>query len=267
MKESAIEARRVSAGYRDRQVLHEVSIEVPRGTWLGLIGPNGSGKSTLLGALSGQVRLTGGDVRIAGRSLTRHTPRELARVLALLPQSPPPPAGITVRELVTQGRYPHRGVLQFSDRADRGAVADAIRLVGLSGFEDRYVAQLSGGERQRAWMALTIAQAAPIVLLDEPTTFLDLGHQFELLELVQELRRSRDWTVITVLHDVNQAAAFADQLVVLDRGAVVAEGTPEQVVTEELLRHRFGVTASVHLDPGTGRPHCTPRASTSRRAS
>ena len=267
MKGLAIEARSVSAGYRDRRVLHEVSLDAPRGTWLGLIGPNGSGKSTLLGALSGQVRVDGGDVRIAGRSLTEHAPRELARVLALLPQSPPPPAGITVRELVTQGRYPHRGVLQFSDRADRGAVADAIRLVGLVGFEDRYVAQLSGGERQRAWMALTIAQAAPIVLLDEPTTFLDLGHQFELLELVQELRRSRERTVVTVLHDINQAAAFADQLLVLDHGTVVAEGTPEQVVTEELLRRRFGVTASISLDPGTGRPHCMPRASTSRRAS
>lgn len=267
MTDSAIEALGVCAGYREHPVLHDVTLRVRPGEWVGLLGPNGSGKSTLLGTIGGSVRATAGEVRVAGALLSATPPKERARALAILPQSPPPPAGITVRELVVQGRHPYRGAWQFSDRADRGAVDEAIRLVGLQGFENRYVERLSGGERQRAWMALTIAQSAPIVLLDEPTTFLDLGHQFELLELVEELRRARDWTVVTVLHDINQAARFADRLVVLADGGIVADGQPEDVVTEELLRERFGVAASVSLDAVTGRPTCTPWASTARSQS
>ncbi|MFT3889195.1 MAG: ABC transporter ATP-binding protein [Arachnia sp.] len=264
MSDDAIEATGVCAGYRERRVLHDVSLRGRPGEWVGLLGPNGSGKSTLLGALGGAIKVAAGEVRIAGRPLATTPPRERARILATLPQSPPPPAGITVRELVLQGRHPYRGALQFSDRADAAAVAEAIALVGLRGFEDRYVERLSGGERQRAWMALTIAQSAPIVLLDEPTTFLDLGHQFELLELVEELRTARNWTVVSVLHDINQAARFADRLVVLSDGRVVADGVPSEVVTEDLLRERFGVAAAVTVDPVTGRPTCTPRASTAR---
>ncbi len=266
MTDQVIEVRDVRAGYRRHRVLDGVSLHVEQGEWLGLIGPNGSGKSTLFGTLTGQVGVESGEVLIAGRPLGSRSPREQAKVLALLPQSPPPPVGITVWELVMQGRHPHRGALRFTDRADRAPVADAIAMVGLDGFEDRYVELLSGGERQRAWMAMTIAQAAPILLLDEPTTFLDLGHQFELLELVDDLRRRRDLTVVTVLHDINQAARFADRLVVLDDGRIVADGRPAEVVTEALLRERFGVAASVGIDPITGRPTCAPRASVARAA-
>lgn len=264
MTDRVIEVCQVRASYRRRRVLDGISLRVDRGEWLGLIGPNGSGKSTLFGALTGHVQIESGEVVIAGQPLGGRSPREQAKVLALLPQSPPPPVGITVWELVMQGRHPHRGALRFTDRADRAPVADAIAMVGLAGFEERYVEQLSGGERQRAWMAMTIAQAAPILLLDEPTTFLDLGHQFELLELVEELRQRRELTVVTVLHDINQAARFADRLVVLDGGRVVADGPPAEVVTASLLRERFGVAASVSIDAVTGRPTCAPRSSVAR---
>lgn len=260
MTHPALSAHHLSAGYPSEPVLRDISLSVARGEWLALIGPNGSGKSTLFAALTGSLAATGGQIMIDGKPRGARTAREQAKVLALLPQSPPPPAGITVRELVMQGRHPHRGALRFSEAADRAPVAEAIALVGLAGYEDRYVERLSGGERQRAWMAMTIAQAAPIWLLDEPTTFLDLGHQFELLELIHTLREQRGLTVITVLHDINQAARFADRLLVLNHGTVIADGAPSDVITTELLREHFGVEASVSIDDVTSRPVCAPRA-------
>jgi iron complex transport system ATP-binding protein len=186
--------------------------------------------------------------------------REIARRLAVLPQLPSTPGSMTVRELVEQGRYPHVGAFRMLRRQDKEAVARALEATGLLAFVDRDVDQLSGGERQRTWVALALAQGTPTLFLDEPTTFLDVGYQMELLHLVRRLNTDSGITVVMVLHDLNHAAAFADRVVCLHDGVIVADGRPEQVITEQLLRDVFRVEASVLSDPVTGRPVFIPHS-------
>lgn len=246
--------------YGARTVLTGLAAEVRSGEAVGLVGPNGSGKSTLLRALARLLTADQGVVLLDGADIHRLPTAQVARRLAMLPQGPVPPGSITVRELVEHGRFPHRGMFARTTAADRQAVREALELTGLTGFADRYVDRLSGGERQRAWIALTIAQQTPVLLLDEPTTFLDIGHQLEVLDLVHRLRQERNLTVVLVLHDLNQAARYSDRIVVLRSGAVVADGPPSQVVTAELLSTHFGVRATVTTDPVTGSVVCLPYA-------
>lgn len=248
--------------YGTRAVLDSVSITLDEGELVGLLGPNGSGKSTLLRACARLLTPSTGLVELFGQPLERLSSREVAQRLAVLPQAPPVPVGLTVRELVHHGRHPHRRAWTRASRADEDAVGDAIARTGLKSMAQRDVGTLSGGERQRVWMALVLAQATPLVLLDEPTTFLDLGHQWELLELVADLRRSHGLTVMVVLHDINQAARFCDRLVVLDQGRVVAQGEAGEVVTPSLLAETFGVECDV-LEQA-GRPVALPRRSHAR---
>ena len=220
----ALSARGLTVGYGTRAVLADLDLDVYDGEVLALLGPNGSGKSTLLRTLGALQPPLAGTVAVRGHDPARISPRRLARLLAVLPQGPVAPPGLSVRDLVLLGRHPHRGLLARPGRADHAAVAEALELTGTATFAEREVASLSGGERQRVWMALTLAQHANVLLLDEPTTFLDLGHQFELLELVTDLRERRALTVLMVLHDIDQAARFADRIAVVGTRRPTANG-------------------------------------------
>ena len=256
----AFTAEEVSTGYRRHVVSRRLSLTIERGTRTALVGPNGSGKSTTLKTLARLIAPLSGAVYLDGQDINRLPTRRVARRMAILPQVHEVPAELTVMELVEQGRFPHVGVLGMLRRRDDEAIRDAIRMTRLGEFVHRPIDTLSGGERQRAWMALALSQRTEILLLDEPTTFLDVGHQLDLLELVSGLNRDRGVTVVMVLHDLNHAARFSDRMVALSGGEVVADGAPAEVLTPRLLRECFGVEASVITDPKTRSPMCIPHS-------
>jgi len=258
--DAAASAAGITAGYSATPTLRDVSIDLPAGACTAIVGPNGSGKSTLLRVLAGLLRPAHGSVTILGDDAISLAPRARARRMALLAQGPTPPEHLTVRQLVEQGRYAHAGPLGMLRTQTSAEIDEALDAVGIAHLADRLVHELSGGERQRAWLAMTLAQSAPLLLLDEPTTFLDLGHQLEVLELLDRLRRQRRLTIVAVLHDLNHALAIAEQLVVVAGGRIVAVGPPADVVTAELLREVFGVTAHLGRVPATGRPFVVPLA-------
>jgi len=255
-----LRARRLAVGYGDRPVVEGLDLAITAGTVTALVGPNGCGKSTTLKGLARLLGPSAGAVYLNGRAIRDLPAREVARELAVLPQAPAVPAAITVRELVEQGRFAHSGPLRMLRRQDHAAVAAALAETGLVPFADRPLDQLSGGERQRAWIALALAQETPTLLLDEPTTFLDIGHQLETLELVRRLNRERGKTVVMVLHDLNQAARYADRMVVMAAGRIVADGPPADVLEPELLARVFRIRATVLRDPACGAPVCLPYA-------
>ncbi len=236
-------AQDLQVGYGNQTILKNLSIEIERGKVTALVGPNGSGKSTLLKTLARLLSPSSGQVYLNGVALTRLATRDIARQLAILPQNPVAPPGLSVGELVEQGRFPHVGPLGMLRRQDREAIAEALSLTAMTEFAHRRLDNLSGGERQRAWISLALAQETPLLLLDEPTSFLDIGHQLEVLEIVRQLNRDRAMTIILVLHDLNQAARYSDRMVVLKRGRIIADGTPRRVLTPELLAEAFGVRA------------------------
>ncbi|MEI4472193.1 ABC transporter ATP-binding protein [Frigidibacter sp. MR17.24] len=245
-------------GYRERAVIDGLNLSFPPGAVTAILGPNGCGKSTLLHALARLAPPRAGRVTLGGEDVARMAPRALARRLAILPQSPVAPEGITVAELVRRGRAPWRGLLAPFSAADAQACAEALAAVAMTGLAERPMAELSGGQRQRAWVALVLAQATPLLLLDEPTTFLDLPHQIELLALLRRRNRAAGTTVIAVLHDLNLAARFCDHLVLLGPDGLVAEGPPDRVMTEAALMRAFGLAARVLPDPVTGGPMVVP---------
>ncbi len=250
----SVEARGVSIGYERRVVIEQVDLAIRAGGVTCLVGPNGSGKSTLLKGCARLLALRAGTVLLQGEELGSLSSMEIGRRLAVLPQSPSTPSSLTVQELVEQGRYPHAGALRMLRRQDHEAVHRALSRTGLLRFSDRDVEHLSGGERQRAWIALALAQETPMLFLDEPTTYLDIGYQLEVLHLVRRLNEEQGITVVMVLHDLNHAAAYADRVVCLSQGAVVADGDPETVITPQLLRDVFRVEATVVKDPRSDRP-------------
>ena len=250
----------VSTGYRTRVVSWRLDLSIAPGTMTSLVGPNGSGKSTTLKTLARLIKPRSGVVYLSGQDINRLPTRQVARQMAILPQVQEVPAELTVMELVEQGRFPHVGTLGMLRRRDDDAIEDAIRMTRLGKFVDRPIDTLSGGERQRAWMALALAQRTEILLLDEPTTFLDVGHQLDLLELVAGLNRDRGVTIVMVLHDLNHAARFSDRMIAMYDGEVVADGSPGEVLTPGLLRDFFGVEASVVTDQNTGSPMCIPHS-------
>ncbi|MEO8287955.1 MAG: ABC transporter ATP-binding protein [Chloroflexota bacterium] len=256
----ALHGDNVRVGYNDRTVIEGLSLMIHRGEITALVGPNGSGKSTLLKALARLLKPTAGAVYLDGKVITRMPTSEVAREIAILPQGPVAPEGLTVGELVEQGRYPHAGALKMLRRQDHDQIGEALALTGMEEFAHRALDSLSGGERQRAWIALALAQATPVLLLDEPTTFLDIGHQLEVLELVKKLNTERQMTIILVLHDLNQAARYADRMVALDKGKIVTDGTPIDVLTPALLAGLFKVHAHIIRDPERGTPVCLPYA-------
>lgn len=257
---STLAADSVQAGYDARPVLHGVSVDLVPGGVTVLVGPNGSGKSTLLRTLARLHSPDAGIVTVDGVDAAHLRGRELARRLAFLPQGSPIPAGITVRELVGHGRYAHRGALGRVRSSDHEALDWALAVTGTAAFADRHVDGLSGGERQRVWIAMVLAQQTGVLLLDEPTTYLDLRYQVEVLGLTRNLADQHGITVGLVLHDLNQAAAYGDHVVVLAGGAVLATGSPEQVLTGETIEAAFGLPVHVVAHPLTGRPTCLPYA-------
>ena len=255
-----LRADTVSIGYGQRIVVEDLSLELMKGGITALVGPNGSGKSTLLKTLARLLKPSTGEVYLNGTAISRMSTSVVAQEIAVLPQGPVAPAGLTVGELVEQGRYPHAGPLKMLRKQDYAAIGEAMRLTGMEDFANRSLDSLSGGERQRAWIALALAQETPVLLLDEPTTFLDIGHQLEVLELVEQLNRERGMTVVLVLHDLNHAARYASRMVALKDGEIVADGPPSEVLTAELLDFLFGVHAHIISDPETGKPVCLPYA-------
>jgi iron complex transport system ATP-binding protein len=230
-------------------VLQQLSLSIADRDVVALVGPNGSGKSTLLRALGRVLRPKGGTVYLDGKSMREWPTREVARRLALLPQGPTLANDLTVEELVRLGRSPHQGILGLPTREDEDAVRWAIAETGISGMAGRRMSALSGGERQRVWVAMALAQEPQVLLLDEPTTFLDLNHQLEVLDLIRYLNREHGITVVMVLHDLNQACRYARRVVMLSRGQVYADGPPSEIVSPETLREVFGVEARVMPGP------------------
>ncbi|MDT9594244.1 ABC transporter ATP-binding protein [Nocardioides zeae] len=243
--------------YDERVVAEGLSVAVPDDRFTVILGPNACGKSTLLRALSGLLTPAAGEVLLDGAPMRALSAKERARRLALLPQTMSAPEGITVRELVHRGRFAHQRVLRRHSASDQRAVHDALEETRVADLADRRLDELSGGQRQRVWIAMTLAQDTPLVLLDEPTTFLDLPHQIEVLNVLHRLV-ARGRTVVAVLHDLNLAARYADHVVALRDGTVVAEGPPEQTITAPLLREVFALEASVLPDPLTGAPMVVP---------
>jgi iron complex transport system ATP-binding protein len=255
-----LRADRLHVALGGQTILRDVTLQLAEGAITALVGPNGSGKSTLLRTLARVLKPRAGAVLLDGRDIRSAPTAQVARRLAYLPQDAATPAGVTVRALVELGRRPHLGRLGFLGREDRVAVDWALDVCGLSALAGRRADTLSGGERQRAWLALALAQRTSLLLLDEPTTFLDLRHQLEVLACVRRLRDEHGLTVCWVLHDLNAAAAFSDAMVWLRDGRVLAAGPSEDLLTPELVRRAFGVDAAVVADPRTGRPVCLPFA-------
>lgn len=249
-----LEARDLCAGHGRTVVVPELDLVVESGTVTALVGPNGSGKSTLLMTLARVLRRQSGEVLLDGRPLRELSSTAIARRLGVLPQSAVVPPGATVREVVEQGRYPQVGAWAMLRRRDDAALHLALALTGLTRLADRRLDSLSGGERQRAWIAMTLAQETGVLLLDEPTTYLDVRHQIDLMDLVRQLRDEQGITVVMVLHDLNQAARYADRIIAMRDGRVLADGSPREVLTAEVLRTVFDVDAVVVDDPVTGRP-------------
>ncbi|GAA4686888.1 ABC transporter ATP-binding protein [Nocardioides nanhaiensis] len=255
---SPLAAHRLAAGHGRRAVVAPLDLALEPGTITVLVGPNGSGKSTLLMTMARVLRPLGGEVLLDGEPIGARSSVEVARRVAVLPQTAVTPPGATVRALVEQGRYPQLGPWAMLRRRDDAALRRALALTGLEGLADRRLDQLSGGERQRAWIAMALAQETGVLLLDEPTTYLDVRHQVDLMRLVEQLRDEQGMTVVMVLHDLNQAARHADRVVALREGRVVADGAPHEVVTPAVLREVFDLAAVVVEDPVTGRPLFVP---------
>ena len=248
----------VRLGYGDRTVVDGVDLVVPPGEVTAIIGANACGKSTLLRGLARLLRPQGGAVLLDGRDVHRSSTRDVAQRLGLLPQSPLAPEGVTVGDLVARGRAPHQRWWQQWSAEDERAVAAAMAATDVSAFADRLVDELSGGQRQRVWLAMALAQDTEVLLLDEPTTYLDLAHQVDVLELVAALNASQGRTVVMVLHDLNHAARYATHLVAMKDGRVVAEGPPAEVVTEAVVAEVFGLSCVVVPCPVTSRPLVVP---------
>jgi iron complex transport system ATP-binding protein len=257
-KDRALEVQQVTLAYQDRVVVSDLSLVVPAGRVSVIVGANASGKSTLLRAMARLLAPRSGRVLLDGRIIGDMPTREVATVLGLLPQSPQAPEGIAVADLVGRGRYPHQGWVRRWSAADDAAVAEALAATDTGDLADRPVDQLSGGQRQRVWIAMALAQRTDVLLLDEPTTFLDVAHQVEVLDLLTDLNRDRGTTIVVVLHDLNLAARYADHLFAMKDGRLVAQGDPRAVVTEELVAEVFGMSARVIPDPVSGTPLVLP---------
>jgi len=256
--EHSLAADGLAVGYDKREIIHDLSVRIPTGKISVIVGANACGKSTLLKTLARLLRPSRGTVLLDGKSIHSIPTREVATKLGLLPQSPTAPEGITVADLVGRGRYPRTGWIRQWTRTDDEAVAAAMTSTDVLEIADRPIDELSGGQRQRVWIAMALAQETDILLLDEPTTFLDLTHQFEVLDLLVDLNRSDQRTIVLVLHDLNQACRFGDHLIAMKDSAIVAEGNPARVITEQVVQDVFGLAVKVVPDPVAGTPMVVP---------
>ncbi|MFG2180178.1 ABC transporter ATP-binding protein [Streptomyces abikoensis] len=257
---SRLSAESVTLAYDGRVIAEDLSVAVPDNSFTVIVGPNACGKSTLLRALSRMLKPRAGSVLLDGAAIGSYPARKVARTLGLLPQSSVAPDGITVADLVARGRHPHQGLLRQWSPEDERIVQESMAATGVAALADRYVDELSGGQRQRVWIAMALAQRTPLLLLDEPTTFLDIQHQIEVLDLCAELHENQGRTLVAVLHDLNHAARYATHLIAMRDGRVVAEGAPGDIVTAELVERVFGLRCQVIDDPQTGTPLVVPAA-------
>ena len=257
---AALCAENLTLAYDQNVIIRKLGVTIPEGKITALVGPNGCGKSTLLRALARLLKPKGGSVYLDGEAISTLSTKAVAKKLGILPQGPAAPEGLTVRELVAQGRYPHQGFFQGWSRKDEEALVWALETTRMSDLADRPLDALSGGQKQRAWIAMTLAQETPILLLDEPTTFLDMAHQVEVLSLLDELNAREGHTVVMVLHDVNQACRYAHHLIALKAGEIIDQGSPDEVIGETLLRKVFELECCVVPDPVSGTPLCLPKS-------
>ncbi|WP_368658228.1 ABC transporter ATP-binding protein [Metabacillus halosaccharovorans] len=254
----AFQAEGITAGYDNKTILHDVSISIPSNKISIIIGANGCGKSTLLKTMARLIKPTSGQVTLGGKPIHKIPPKQLARVLGLLPQSPIVPEGITVADLVGRGRFPHQTFLKGWTKKDYEAVGEAMEIMKITEFADRHIDELSGGQRQRVWIAMALAQQTDILFLDEPTTYLDITYQVEILDLLTDLNRKYGTTIVMVLHDINLSARYADHIFALHKGKLVAEGEPAEVITSTLIEDIFGLHCTVVEDPISGSPSVVP---------
>lgn len=251
-----IETHSISIGYGNGDIVTDLTLEIPRGKITSLIGANGCGKSTILKTIARIQKPTKGTIYLDGKAISQLTTKEVAKQLAILPQSAEAPAGMTVFELVSYGRFPHQSGLGRMTAHDKDVIEWALTVTGMHSYFDRYVDELSGGQRQRVWIAMALAQETEIVLLDEPTTYLDMAHQLEVLELLKKLNEEEKRTIVMVLHDINQAVRFSDYICALKNGAIVHHGPAEEVMTKEVLREVYNIDATIGIDPKTNKPIC-----------
>ncbi|MDT3424958.1 iron complex transport system ATP-binding protein [Paenibacillus forsythiae] len=253
-----LHTKQLDISYADRLIVKNLNLSIPHGKITALVGANGSGKSTILKTMARIMKPQGGGVFLNGKSIHSQSTKEIAKQLAVLPQSPVAPDGLTVFELVSYGRFPHQKGFGSLTKQDKEIVSWAIQATGLAAFSDRAVDQLSGGQRQRAWIAMALAQETDMLFLDEPTTYLDMTHQLEVLKLLQRLNADQGRTIVMVVHDLNHATRYAQHMVAIKHGVVVGEGTPAEVMTHDILRNVFGIEADVVYCPRSGVPLCLP---------
>lgn len=255
---TALHVKDLSVGYGERTVLDTLNVDIKRGAVTSIVGPNGCGKSTLLRTMSRLLNPTKGEIVLDGKSIRDIPTRKLATQLGLLPQTPIAPDGIVVADLVGRGRTPHQGILGRWSQQDYDIVAEALETTGISDLAERSIDELSGGQRQRVWIAMALAQRTDTLLLDEPTTYLDVKHQLDVLDLLTELNHDRGTTIVMVLHDLNLAARYSDELVAVSGGKVFAHGHPREVITKENVKSVFGIDSVIITDPVSDQPAVMP---------
>lgn len=253
----AISVKNLSVSYESNTIIENMDLSIPKGKISIIIGANGCGKSTLLKTISRINKPKGGDIYINGKNIKKVKEKDIAREVAFLPQGPVAPSGLTVRELVAYGRFPHQKLVGGLNGHDNEVIEWAIDEAGLREFADREVENLSGGQRQRAWIAMTLAQETEIIMLDEPTTYLDMSYQLEVLEVLQRLNREKGITVVIVLHELNNACRFADHIIGLKKGSIICEGKPLEVINKETLKKIYGIDASLSTSEDGNYPICT----------
>ena len=255
----AISVKNLRVGYENNTIIEDMSLSIPKGKISIIIGANGCGKSTLLKTIARINKPTNGDIFINNKNIKKVKEKNIAKEVAFLPQGPVCPDGLTVRELVAFGRFPHQKMIGGLTSYDKEIIDWAIEETGLSEFADRGVENLSGGQRQRAWIAMTLAQETEIIMLDEPTTYLDIAYQVEILDLLTDLNRKRGTTIVMVLHDINQAIKYSHNIVIMKNGSIVNEGSPEDIITSELINDVFGLDCEVIKDPVSYSPFIIPK--------
>ena len=253
---SCISTKNLNISYGNLDIVKDLNLDIPKGKITTIIGSNGCGKSTILKTIARIIQAKSGDIFVNNINIKEQSPKDLAKVMAVLPQSPQAPSGLTVEELIAYGRFPHQKGFGKMRKEDEDIVTWALQSTGIEEFRERPIEALSGGQRQRAWIAMAIAQQTEILILDEPTTYLDLAHQLEILKLLEELNKKQGTTIVMVIHELNNAARVADHMIGVKKGKVVCEGTAHEVMTKENLKELFNIDAEIVEDPRNNKPVC-----------
>ena len=253
---SCISTKNLNISYGNLDIVKDLNLDIPKGKITTIIGSNGCGKSTILKTIARIIQAKSGDIFVNNINIKEQSPKDLAKVMAVLPQSPQAPSGLTVEELIAYGRFPHQKGFGKMRKEDEDIVTWALQSTGIEEFRERPIEALSGGQRQRAWIAMALAQQTEILILDEPTTYLDLAHQLEILKLLEELNRKQGTTIVMVIHELNNAARFADHMIGVKKGKVVCQGTAHEVMTKENLKELFNIDAEIVEDPRNNKPVC-----------